>query len=54
MRQALSISALEKSAGITAKTLRYWEGTACCQERTELTPGTAFSPPWSSTTLTSS
>lgn len=26
MRQALSISALAKSAGVTAKTLRYWEG----------------------------
>jgi DNA-binding transcriptional MerR regulator len=25
MRQALSISALAKSAGVTAKTLRYWE-----------------------------
>jgi DNA-binding transcriptional MerR regulator len=26
MRQALSISALAKSTGVTAKTLRYWEG----------------------------
>lgn len=26
MRKALSVSALAKSAGVTTKTLRYWEG----------------------------
>ena len=44
MRKALSVSVLARSAGVTAKTLRYWRGLSNRQGRTETTPAIEFVP----------
>jgi MerR family regulatory protein len=54
MRQALSISALARSTGVTSKTLRHWERVGLLPKAARTHTGTAFSVPTRTTTLNSS